>query len=84
MVFNENEESNALIATVANGKNTEIYRCVISGCENPTCTCNELVIHFSPGQETGETTSPPLYSCAIDLQKQTIGVPGKEKYLPET
>ena len=66
MLFNKNENTGKVIATLLKDGNTHTYECAFSSCDNPVCTCGSVDIDLKPllGQNRN---GRPLSSHRIDI-----------------
>lgn len=84
MVFKLDNESKKIYATIHNGSRIEKYRCTLSACNNPVCTCRTVYLELIPLQvEDGkDVLQYPHRKVEIDIAERNIGYRKKNK-VPE-
>jgi len=80
MVFSVDNDLKRIIVTIQNGNRTENYECVISGCENPVCTCGNVSLELIPIQLGGENKEHSHHrKVEIDIDEKALGYKNTKK-----
>lgn len=80
MVLTVDNESKKTIAAVQNGGIIEEYKSIISGCENPVCTCEVVYLDLIPMElkdKNKEHLAPRRVE--IDIIGKSLGYENKKK-----
>ena len=80
MILTVDDESKGMIATIQNGDRIEKYECIISGCENPVCTCETAYLDLIPTEVKDENKEQlPPRRVEIDITEKSLGFKNKKK-----
>ncbi|WP_413910299.1 YecA family protein [Desulfobacula sp.] len=84
MLFNKNENTGKVIATLLKDGNAHTYECFFSSCDNPACTCGSIDVDLNPllGQNRN---GRPLSSHRIDIDliEKKLNSASENKISPE-
>lgn len=84
MVLTVDEKTDKLMATLYNNDGVEIYECMVTVCDNPTCRCGIAYLDLIPTQTKdgpGEEQSP--LKVEIDIYQKSLGYKKKSKVPPK-
>ena len=80
MVLTIDNESKKIIATIQDGGRIEKYESIISGCENPVCTCETVYLILIPIELKDENKEQlPPRKVEIDINDKSLGYKNKKK-----
>jgi hypothetical protein len=77
MIFEIDEDSKKIMATIQRNDTAEKYECSLLSCDNPVCACQTVYLNLSPLQDENKKDYP-LSSHGID-----IDVIGKKLAYPD-
>ena len=87
MVFSVDNDLKKITATIPNGSRKEKYECIISACENPVCTCENVFLELIPMQAHGDNKEHSHHrKVEINIDEKALGYKNKisEKASPDT
>jgi len=84
MVLAIDNKSKRIIATVQEGERIKEYESIITGCENPVCTCETVYLDLIPTEIIDENKEHlPPRKVEIDIIEKSLGYKNKKKVSKE-
>jgi hypothetical protein len=78
MLLTVDSESKRITATIQNSGRIEKYESIISGCENPVCTCETVYLDLIPAEVKDDNKEQLTHRRAeIDIAKKSLGFKNK-------
>jgi hypothetical protein len=80
MIFELDQDSKKIIATIHRNDNAEKYECSLLSCDNPVCACHTVYVNLSPlREENKQGCLLSSHSIDIDVIEKKLGYPDRKK-----
>lgn len=79
MIFEIDEDSKKIMATIQRNGDAEKYECSLLACDNPVCACQDVTVNLSPlRDENKEGHRLSSHSIEIDVIEKKLGYRDKK------
>lgn len=84
MVLAVDNKSKRIIASVQEGGGIKEYESIITGCENPVCTCETAYLYLIPTEIVDENKDQlPPRKVEVDIIQKSLGYKNKKNISKE-